>query len=321
MSKIRLTGCITVLLAVGILLFFAARADARGGEESPADRTEDSAVAADTAEAPMHLLLLGCDRAARLTDSILLVRVAPESGDVRILQLPRDTYAAYTERDYKKLNGLYNTLGADGAAEWLGTALGVRIDHVAVYDLDCVRHAVDAVGGVEIDIPFPMSYSDPVQGLEINLPAGVTRLNGEMAEQFVRFRAGYADADLGRLDAQKRFLEGFFRSCRALPPNALVRLCLRILPDVRTDLPPGDAVRLAFALRRAEHPSFSAKTAPGEAAKGVSGAWYYILRRADMTGALSWWSGEEPVAFDPARQFDRTANPEFHRIYTASDVP
>ena len=300
MSKIRLTGCITVLLAVGILLFFAARTDARGREESPADRTEDSAVAADTAEAPMHLLLLGCDRAARLTDSILLVRVAPESGNVRILQLPRDTYAAYTERDYKKLNGLYNTLGADGAAKWLETALGVRIDHVAVYDLDCVRHAVDAVGGVEIDIPFPMFYSDPVQGLEINLPAGVTRLNGEMAEQFVRFRAGYADADLGRMDAQKRFLEAFFRTCRTLPPDALI---------------------LAFALRRAEHPSFSAKTAPGEAAKGVSGAWYYILSRADMTEALSWWSELRPIAFDPERQFDRTANPEFHRIYTASDVP
>lgn len=321
MSKIRLTVCIAVLLAVGVLLFFAARADARGGKDPPAGGTEDSAIAADSQEAPLQLLLLGCDRAARLTDSILLVSVTPGSGDVRILQLPRDTYAAYTERDYKKLNGLYNTLGADGAAEWLETALGVRIDHVAVYDLDCVRRAVDAVGGVELDIPSPMTYSDPVQGLEINLPAGVTRLTGEMAEQFVRFRAGYADADLGRLDAQKLFLEAFFRTCRTLPPDALIRLCMRILPDVRTDLPLGDAVRLALALRRAEHPSFSAETAPGEAAKGVSGAWYYILRRADMTGALSRWSGEEPVAFDPERHFDRTANPEFHRIYTAPGVP
>ena len=132
MSKIRLTVCIAVLLAVGVLLFFAARADARGGKEPPAVGTEDSAIAADSQEAPLQLLLLGCDRAARLTDSLLRVRVTPGSGDLRILQLPRDTYAAYTERDYKKLNGLYITLGADGAAEWLETALGLRIDHVAV---------------------------------------------------------------------------------------------------------------------------------------------------------------------------------------------
>ena len=56
--------------------------------------------------------MLGCDRAASLTDSILLVTAAPDCGELHVLQLPRDTYAAYTDRAYKKLNGAYAALGA-----------------------------------------------------------------------------------------------------------------------------------------------------------------------------------------------------------------
>ena len=322
MSEFRRSICIPAMLALLAMLLLtgcALRPEQRdpvqaavGDGSAAADRTDGEAV---------HLLLLGCDRAAALADSILLVRVTPKSGDVRVLQLPRDTYAAYTEKDYRKLNGIYNTLGSAGAKEWLSGALGVQIDCVAVYDLDCVRRAVDAVGGVELEIPISMSYSDPAQGLEIRLPAGTHRLTGEEAEQFIRFRAGYADADLGRLDAQKRFLEAFLHAAHALPVKDLIRACLEILPCVQTDLPTGDAIRLTVALWRAQNPTFSARTAPGEAAKGVSGAWYYVLRREQTEQALAWWSGRQNYEFDPERLFDRPSHPEFHRIYTATDLP
>lgn len=319
MTKVVRGICVAAVLCVGAVL--AAAVAGAGGERAGTSVPETPMpVEPAGADAELHLLLLGCDRAASLTDSILLVSVSPASGDVRVLQLPRDTYAAYTERDYKKLNGAYNALGTDGILHWLASALGVRIDYAAVYDLDCVRRAVDAVGGVEIDIPSPMRYSDPAQGLEINLPAGHHRLNGVQAEQFVRFRAGYADADLGRLNAQKQFLGAFLRACRNLTPTDLARVCLTVLPDVKTDLPIDSAVRLALALRRMQTPEFAVRTAPGDAAKGVSGAWYYILSRAGMTEALTWWSTEKTGEFDPERVFDRPANPEFHRIYSAPAV-
>ena len=317
MTKVVRGICVAAVLCVGAVLAAAAVAGTRGERAEEPASEEPAPVEAVGTDADLHLLLLGCDRAASLTDSMLLVSVSPASGDVRVLQLPRDTYAAYTERDYKKLNGAYNTLGADGIRQWLVSALGVRIDYTAVYDLDCVRRAVDAVGGVELEIPSAMRYSDPVQGLEIDLPAGRHRLNGAQAEQFIRFRAGYADADLGRLDAQKLFLSAFLHTCRSLSAPELVRVCMTVLPEVKTDLPTGAALRLALSLLRAEAPVMTAETAPGEAAKGVSGAWYYILCRAEMTRALSRWSGEAAVSFDPDRLFDRPGNPEFHRIYTA----
>lgn len=301
---------LAALLALGGSLLLAAC--------KPRDRREGSVPDRETAgRDTVRFLLLGCDRAASLTDSILLVSVTPSIGDFRILQIPRDTYAAYTERDYRKLNGAYHALGADGTRDWLSSALGVPIDRVAVFDLDCLRRAVDAVGGVEVEIETPMHYLDPAQGLTIDLPVGRQHLDGGMAEQFVRYRAGYADADLGRLDAQKRFLSAFLRACSALTPTEAIRVCGAVLPSVQTDLPFGEAVGLALSLLRAEEQTAEIRTAPGEAVRGQSGAWYYVLNRAGMTDALAWWSGETPQ-FDAARLFDRAENTEFHRIYEAS---
>lgn len=308
----RLIGA-ALLLACLSALTGCERADGEGPSQGEQVRT----VAENAGN--VRILMLGCDRAASLTDSILLLSVNPQTADVRILQIPRDTYADYTDRDYKKLNGAYNTLGADGVRDLLAQALGVRIDYTAVYDLDCVQRAVDAVGGVELDVPQPMHYADPVQGLKIDLPAGRQRLTGEQAEQFVRFRSGYADADLGRLNAQKLFLEAFLQALRQLPPARLATVCLTLLPQVQTDLPPSAAVRLALAFLRADEPTLRMRTAPGESAKGVSGAWYYVLNRAGMEKAIAEWSDGTGTEFDPDGIFDRTLHPEFHRIYTAPD--
>lgn len=313
---------VVVKRLIGAVLLLAGLWTLAGCERAVRDEPSQGEQASSAQEkdaGDVRILMLGCDRAASLTDSILLLSVNPQTADVRILQIPRDTYADYTERDYKKLNGAYNTLGADGVRDFLSHALGIRIDYTAVYDLDCVRRAVDAVGGVELEVPQPMHYTDPVQGLEIDLPAGKQRLDGEKAEQFVRFRSGYADADLGRLNAQKLFLEAFLQALRQLPPARLTPVCLALLPQVRTDLPPTDAVRLALAFLRADEPSLRMRTAPGEPAKGVSGAWYYVLNRAGMEAALAEWSENAYAEFDPDGVFDRTLHPEFHRIYTAPD--
>ena len=61
-----------------------------------------------------RILLLGCDRTSGLTDSILLISIDEGARQVGILQIPRDTYAEYTERDYKKLNGAKAALGEVG---------------------------------------------------------------------------------------------------------------------------------------------------------------------------------------------------------------
>ena len=66
-----------------------------------------------------RILVLGCDRAVSLADSIFLVTVDETLKDATILQIPRDTYAEYTDRSYKKINGAPGALGVQHFKQFL----------------------------------------------------------------------------------------------------------------------------------------------------------------------------------------------------------
>ena len=281
---------------------------------SAATRTERGEV--------VRVLILGKDRAVGLTDGILIASFDTSSRDLRVLQIPRDTYAEYSQRDYMKLNGAYNVLGMNGVKTFLSEALGVRLDYALVLDLDCVADLVDAVGGVEVEVTQTMQYKDIGQDLVIDLVPGVHRLDGKAAEHFLRFRSGYANADLGRLDAQKRFIGALLKQCSGLNSASLTQLMLRVLPKSETDIPIHQAIRLGRLLPEIRAEDVPMITAPGEPVLGVSGAWYYSLNRAGMIRVIREYLMAEDFAdqlFDPNGKFDRSENPDFHNIYIAPD--
>ena len=269
--------------------------------------------------------MLGCDRSTRLTDSILLVSVNETKRDTRILQIPRDTYAEYTDKSYKKLNGAMQALGASELKSFLSRALGVSIDYFVILKLDFFKALVDAIGGVDLTIERDMEYSDPSQDLRISLKAGRTHLNGEMAEQFVRYRSGYVNADLGRLDAQKLFLSAFAKQCQSITLPQLLHVTALALTGVQTDIGLPAAIRTVAVLRSCDASGIPMATLSGQAVKGKSGAWYYVLNRTMASGMIKKYLmadlGENDRLFDPDGVFDRPQNEEFHRIYTAHELP
>lgn len=270
-----------------------------------------------------RLLLLGCDRASGLADSILLVSINEEEKSASVLQIPRDTYAEYTERDYKKINGTLSVLGASGAKDFFSSALGVEIHHFAVIDLDLFCKTVDAVGGVDVEVPQAMEYHDPAQNLHILLGEGVQHLDGKAAEQFVRYRSGYANADLGRLDAQKLFLRAFAKRCQDLSAKEYFRLAGASLTGVQTDLGIAEAIRICGILRACDPEAVPMQTLAGQAVKGQSGAWYYVLNREGACRQINELTYPEhtltPTQFDAVGLFDRTQNSQFHNVYTAAE--
>lgn len=273
--------------------------------------------------ATTRILVLGRDRAAGLCDSIFVVSLQEESGRVSVVQIPRDTYANYTERDYRKLNGAAQVHGVEGMKNLLSDALGISIDHYAVLELSALQSIVDAVGGVDVTLPEELHYSDPEQGLQISLPSGRTHLDGRGAEQLVRFRSGYANADLGRLDAQKLFLQAFADRCRTLSPAHLMRLASLLLANVETDLDLAEGLRLTAFLQKADTAAIPMATLPGEAIRGNSGAWYYVLNREGALRTLNeYCMPATPIVdaeFDQNAFFDRADHPEFHKLYLAPD--
>lgn len=315
-KKIRIMTVVLALLATVTLVASGAVASTRVGAFHGAISAD-----ADADGKVTRILVLGCDRAVSLADSIFLVTVDERAKDATILQIPRDTYAEYTERDYKKLNGAPGKLGVSGFEKLLEQALCVPIDCYVTVNLDALVRIVDAIGGVELDVPQDMSYSDPAQGLEIHIPKGAHRLSGAQAEQFVRFRSGYANADLGRLDAQKLFLKAFAKKCKSLKASEMLRVMLAALTTVQTDMGVQDAVRIAGVLRACDPDAVKMATLPGMAVRGNSGAWYYAVNREGALKAVNeYLLPEQPLTdadFDRDRIFDREENTLFHGVYTA----
>ena len=154
------------------------------------------------------ILLAGTDQGGSRTDTIMLLSLE-RGGRLRLLSIPRDTYVPnYTSR---KLNAVYGAVGGGEAGMELlmdetAKLLGFAPDGYALVDMDVVVRAVDILGGADYDVPQDMDYDDAGQDLSIHLRAGEQHLNGEQVLDLLRFRSGYADADIGRTAVQRDFL-------------------------------------------------------------------------------------------------------------------
>ena len=157
-------------------------------------------------------LVVGLDQVSNSTDTMMVGRIDTENHTIDVVSLPRDTLVNVSW-SVKKINTLYSAdintggNGIDGLLDGLKDILGFQIDCYAVVDLTAFVELVDAIGGVDYNVPVNMNYYDPTQDLYINIPAGEQHLDGEEALKVVRFRSGYASADIGRIGTQQDFLK------------------------------------------------------------------------------------------------------------------
>ena len=266
----------------------------------------------------LRLLVAGVDGTGELCDVMILFSVNRQTGELWGLQLPRDTYARYSEGSYRKLNGAASALGGMGGLRaFLEESLSLEIDGYLRLTPDTLRRGVDALGGVEICLDRDMDYEDPAQGLSIHLSAGTQTLDGRMAEQFVRYRAGYCRGDLDRMDAQKQFLTALYEKAREeLTPLSAVKLVMSLLGTVQTDLTLPEIKELASLLFLTEPEQVFLVTAPGEDATAKkSGASYFVLSAPGMDRLLAEHFGAKAGGFDPQRVFLNDGYEEFGRIY------
>ena len=272
---------LTVMVCLSVVLF-------AGGSTQGNDDTTDTAIRTSEQEV-CNFLLLGTDKAAGLSDVIMLVSVNLENGSINFMQIPRDTYFE-CGASYKKLNGAHKTLG--GAKEFaasLGEVLGININYYLSLGLETVQKMVDFVSGIEVDIPFDMDYEDKSQNLSIHLKAGNQVLDGKSAVEFLRYRAGYVTGDLGRINAQKLFMNAYVKRIGQMGnPLALYNLCKLVLTNSETNIKESDIFSLCLKYAKVKGGPVSYMTAPGEAIKDEnSGTWYYILSNSSMADLMN----------------------------------
>ncbi len=312
-----------IAVAVGIfsLIFITAFLMGNAKREqgtAPTPEEKIAVVKEQKEKKPLRILVAGCDRSSGLTDVLMLVNFDREKHTCTVLQLPRDTYAAYTEGSYRKLNGAAHALGGmRQLCDFLSKAFGISIDRYARIELDAFRKVVDAIGGVEVNLPFAMDYDDPYQGLSIHLSAGVQTLDGKAAEQFVRYRSGYVRGDIGRMDAQKIFLSALFCKLKSsLSPTDLVSLAGIVLENLETDLTLSETVSVATEGLTLMPSEIYLLSLPGEEAVAtISGAGYYVLSGKACTEMMERWFGGNKENFDPDQLFRNPRYEKFCEIY------
>ncbi|HWQ79054.1 MAG TPA: M56 family metallopeptidase [Anaerovoracaceae bacterium] len=120
----------------------------------------------------------------------------------------------------------------------LSEILGVEIHNFVKLDTGVFRDLVDAVGGVEFDVPMRMVYADPyaTPPLDIDLEKGRQVLDGERAEMLVRFRKGYAEGDLARIEVEKAFLAAMIEQKSGINIGSFHEIYQALSGRVETDL-------------------------------------------------------------------------------------
>ena len=148
---------------------------------------------------PMTLLVMGIDRVLDVpndsprafsgrSDTMLLLRFDPSVRSLRLLSIPRDSRVRIPGYGHRKINVANVYGGGELASSVVSNTLNdVTVDGYLRVTTDAFKQLVDLVGGVEVFVPYQMTYRDVTQNLEIDLPAGKQTLNGEQAEQFARF--------------------------------------------------------------------------------------------------------------------------------------
>mgnify|MGYP000265544371 FL=1 len=239
-KKVLLVIFLILLIFIG---WFAYRTYKNGGGLSGMLATvvgHDENTKKNLKEIKVLILGVSTDLDSELTDTIMVASYNPNTQKANLLSIPRDTFTGKNTKKAvasQKINSLYNinktpkkTLAA------VNELTGLDIQYYVVVKTEALIKLVDAIGGVEFDVPIDMKYDDPTQDLHIDLKAGLQKLNGDKAEQLLRWRhsnnikgvgmttypSEYGNDDFGRMRTQRDFIVATLK--QTLKPGNIFKL-------------------------------------------------------------------------------------------------
>lgn len=168
---------------------------------SEADRGEVEEADAE----PLYVLALGVDRRPEgssvegsRSDTIMVARVTPQTGSVKMLSIPRDMFVEIEPGVEDRINAAYSYGGIEQMTSTVEKATGISVDRYAIVDFEGFKDIVDAVGGIEVDIQDEMP---PRRDME-----GTQTLDGAQALFYARYR-GTPGGDLDRIKRQQQVVD------------------------------------------------------------------------------------------------------------------
>ncbi|MGH2674088.1 MAG: LCP family protein [Actinomycetota bacterium] len=181
-----------------------------------------------------------------LADSIHLIGINPRRGGASILGFPRDSYVPIPGVGTQKINNALFAGGPELVVQTVEELVGVGIDSFFLTSFEGLRHMVNAVGGVEVEIPYPMS--DTASGAVFD--AGLQELDGKQALAFARNRKSTPNGDFSRSENHGTLMLGAleqFRKDIRRDPFALFTWIVAGIENIQTDLSAVELFQLSLA--------------------------------------------------------------------------
>ncbi|CAJ1178026.1 LCP family protein [Companilactobacillus nantensis] len=177
---------------------------------------------------PVSILLLGVDTTddgVRDTekdyrgnsDTMIVVTVNPKTNKTTMMSVPRDSMAQIWKsstnntKKIQKINSAYNIGNEESAVATTEKFLNIPIDYYVKVDFNSLTQIVNAVGGVDVDVPFSFSYGDTGQK-ESHFKKGKMHLNGKQALDYSRMRYEDPKGDYGRQLRQRQVITAIIKS-------------------------------------------------------------------------------------------------------------
>ncbi len=227
------------------------------------------------------LLFVGVDEGGR-ADTIFTYEMS-EEGKATIYSIPRDTFVT---ENMKIPYLLVQENGDEKLIQAVSEITGRPVKDYVRMDLTAAEAVIDALGGVTFTVPQDMYYSDPYQDLFIDLKAGEQTLSGKDAVALLRYRKGYPEGDLKRVEVQQSFLLELFRQkCNPAYLKEIPAVMDAIKGHVTTNLIGEDVVKYGEELYHLKQ-------------NGMDAVEMYTLQNGDMyyetaqEGGMSLFAGQ-----------------------------
>lgn len=292
--KIALTILI-ILMVIGSVAFAALYSylnKSFDSEDEEALKAKDTLTQASFDE-PFYMVLVGTDTRAEnqepgatktysleggRSDTCMLVRIDPKQYKVTVISIPRDTQVTINGST-EKFNAAYNYGGIAGTIEQVKKLCNVEVAHYAEVSFNGLVDMVDAVGGVEVDVPE--AINDPKSGAPV--PQGKQTLNGEQALSFARSR-NFADGDFTRSADQRILVEALINKAYNLNVGELPGVLRAAKNFVKTDLTLSQMVGLATQFKNANQLTIYSAMVPSTT--GMEGGVSYCYADKEALGRM-----------------------------------
>ena len=255
-------------------------------------------------------LFAGIDDVSMSTDVLMLVSMDTKSGAVDVVQIPRDTFVNKSVLGYKsitRVNSIFTVeynyqrkqgestanarkLAMNTLKKTLEESLCVKIDEYVLTDTSAFVEIIDALGGIYYDVPQDMYYHDPDQDLLIDLKAGYQHLDGAECECLIRYRAGYATGDIGRVELREDFLVEAFRQVKEnIGIGSMIRLIPTFFNKIKTSMSMNDMIAYTKEAYKVDSANIEVRTIGGSVVQNpATGAWiYFCLNKAEALADIN----------------------------------